>query len=162
MFARIKARAPQAIARSLNRAAVSARVVMVREIARDLSIKQGDVKIHHHEASPAKHATRLSASLKRIPLIKFGARGPEPSRGRGTGVTARTRTRRYPHAFIATMKSGHKGVFQRMRTSRLPIRELFGPSIGHVFRKYRPLGLARAIESFNKNLQAELKFALRG
>lgn len=29
-------------------------------------------------------------------------------------------------AFIATMKSGHKGVFKRTGTARLPIRELFG------------------------------------
>ena len=53
------------------------------------------------------------------------------------------------------MPSGHRGVFQRKSNAvhvkskkggrtMLPIRELFGPSIVNVFKKYLPNGAARA------------------
>ena len=86
-----------------------------------------------------------------------------PSRGRGRGVTAKvgpSRTR-YPHAFLAQMRSGHLGVFQRVGRTRLPIRELRGPSIAHVFGKYVAVGIARGEEQLKKNLQSEFRFALR-
>lgn len=62
-----------------------------------------------------------------IQLYKFGA--TQTSKG----VRVRLRGS-YRHAFIAAMKNGHKGVFQRAGdpiTQRLPIRELFGPNPAH-------------------------------
>ena len=45
-----------------------------------------------------------------------------------------------PHAFIKTMRSGHKGVFIRQRVEeqragRLPIEEIFGPSLPAVIEQ---------------------------
>jgi len=40
--------------------------------------------------------------------------------------------KRIEHGFIATMPSGHRGVFARGGPSRLPIREARGPSIWKV------------------------------
>lgn len=160
-------RAPSAVARALNRSAVSTRVVMARAIAQDTKLKVGTVReqVAIQEAKPAaaQLVARISVSGKRIPLIDFQARGPYPSRGRGRGVTARLPTGkgRYPNAFIAQMKSGHKGVFQRARKSRLPIYELFGPSLPKVFIKYVALGLARGEESLQKNLAHEVRYALK-
>lgn len=37
-------------------------------------------------------------------------------------------------AFIATMKSGHEGVFKRVGKARLPIKELFTTRLSDVFR----------------------------
>ena len=37
----------------------------------------------------------------------------------------------YKQAFIAKMKSGHEGVFKRVGSARLPIREMFGPNPAH-------------------------------
>ena len=53
-----------------------------------------------------------------------------------TGVTVRPRGS-YRHAFIATMKSGHEGVFRRAKgVSRFPINKMFGPNpANHVRRK---------------------------
>jgi hypothetical protein len=121
------------------------------------------------QATIATPFARLKASLKRIPLFDFGAKGPVPSRGKGRGVTVKGK--RYPHAFIATVGSGrHTGVFQRRpganrrgpapHRSQLPIYELFGRSIGRVFIKFRPLGHARALEALAKNIQSEFQFAL--
>jgi hypothetical protein len=159
---RLRERANPAIARALNRANLAARTRMAQRIAADTRMKSGDVKeaLVMRDATPASQRTELSASLKRIPVIRLGARGPEPSRGRGRGVTASTRTGRYPKAFIATMPSGHRGVFQRIRRSRLPIRELRGHSIGHVFEKYADEVMTHGLEALAKNLRSELRFAL--
>jgi hypothetical protein len=43
--------------------------------------------------------------------------------------------------------------------SQLPIKQLYGPSIGHVFAKFRAQGLARAEEMFQKTLDHELERA---
>jgi copper oxidase (laccase) domain-containing protein len=73
---------------------------------------------------------------------------------------------RVSNAFIATMHSGYRGVFARVPgagrrgpkpdRSQLPIVELYGPSIGHVFKKYRPAGLARTREAFETAFEHEL------
>lgn len=59
-----------------------------------------------------------------IGLYKYGARQTR------TGVSVRGRGS-YAHAFIATMGSGHAGVFDRVGSSRLPIQELFGANPAH-------------------------------
>jgi len=173
--AKLRARAVPAQVRALNRAIGSSNTAMVRVIAGDLGVKQGVVKerIRVELATPARLRARLYANAKRIPLIDLGAKGPEPSRGRGRGVTVKGASgrRTIPNAFIATMRSGHRGVFERaagssgrrgpapMR-SQLPIRELFGPSIWKVFTKFESVGLARGREQLIKNLQSEFRFAL--
>jgi hypothetical protein len=156
------AKVTRATVRALNRAIASGRTVMVREIARDTGLRSKDVRdaMVMREASAARPEARLAARLKRIPLIDFRARGPEPSRGRGKGVTYRLSggRGRIESAFIATMKSGHRGVFRRKGKERLGIIELYGPSLGQVFRKYRAQGMARAQEMFEKNFDHELGF----
>lgn len=65
----------------------------------------------------------LDLDGKPVPLVAYphrqGAQGVsvEVNRGKRTLVKG---------SFLATMKSGHKGVFQRRGTARLPIRELLG------------------------------------
>jgi hypothetical protein len=88
-------------------------------------------------------------------------------------VTARLPTGlgKYPQAFIATMRSGHRGVFMRVgassrrsagaRSANLPITELHGPSIPLVFGKHLAAGLARGEAQLRKNLVHELRFALQ-
>lgn len=170
---RLKQRAPAAIARAINRTAASVETAMARVIAADMGMNVGDVKryISIDDATPGRPVANIRASAKPIPLIDFKARGPYPSRGRGRGVTAKLKggAGRYPTAFIATMGSGHTGVFQRApgarrhggppHRSQLPIFELKGPSIWHVFAKHLGVGLARAAEQLPKNLRSELAFA---
>lgn len=160
-------RAQRAIVRALNRAIASARTLVVREVARDIGLKVSDVRAAtpQSQATSTRPEARIWTNLKRIPLIKFSARGPEPSRGRGRGVTYRIgagRSRgRVDRGFIATMASGHRGVFQRRGPGRLPVVELRGPSLGHIFAKHRAAGLAKAVESFESNLDHEIDFASR-
>lgn len=154
----------RATVRALNRAINSARTVAVRGIAGDTGLAARDVRdaLRMREATWSHPDAVLAASLKRIPLIKFHARGPEPSRGRGPGVTYRLRGSRgrHPHAFLATMPTGHRGVFVRKPGARrLPIQQLYGPSLGAVFDKFRAAAKARAQEVFTTNFDHEMKFA---
>lgn len=169
-----RTRYPKAIARSLNRSIVSARALMITRVSQDMGLKAADVRKEMivREARPDKLNATLEIRGNRIPLIKFAAKGPEPSRGRGRGVRAKLPggAKRYPHAFIATMRSGHRGVFQRVPSAKrhgaaptrpqLPIYQLHGPSMPKVFNKHMPAGLERGQESLVKNLQSELRFAM--
>jgi hypothetical protein len=162
---RLQAGAPAAFVRALNRSIVSAQVEMARATADDLGLKVGDVRdqLRIINATPDKLTATITATTQRLPLIAFNARGPEPSRGKGQGVRVRLPggAGQYPHAFIATMGSGHRGVFQRKGKGRLPVRELRGPSIQHVAVKHTAEALARGQDQLIKNLQSELRFAIR-
>ena len=117
LFDRYRAKFPKAIVRALNRAGTSTRTLMASKSAKDLGLKVGTVRDQFRvvNATEARMRVRISVTGSRIPLIDFRATGPVPSRGRGRGVTARLPggKGRYPHAFIATTRSGHTGVFER-------------------------------------------------
>jgi len=156
-------KAQKVIVRALNRGIVAARTQIVRDVASDSGMKVGDVRkaISQRNATTASPKARLGAGLGRLPLIRFNARGPEPSHGRGRGVSYRIGTGsrgRVETAFIATMKSGHRGVFRRVGTKRLGIIELQGPSLGQVFAKYRAAALARGEAMFMTTLERELDY----
>lgn len=163
-LAQLGAKVSRVVPRALNRAGTSARAAMVPLVAKDMGMKSGTVRerIVPVKADAGRLVFTLRASAKRIPLIEFDAKGPRPSYGRGRGVSARGASGRktYPRAFLATVGSGHEGVFERKTSARLPIRELFGPSIAHVFLKHVEVGKARGQEALIKNLQSEINYAL--
>jgi hypothetical protein len=148
------ARTSRAMVRSLNRAIKSGSTLMVRAIAQDTGLRSTDVRkaLPITEATISRPVAQLAASLKRIPLIQWKARQTR----RGVSYRLKGGQGRHPHAFLATMKSGHEGVFARRGRARLEIDEQFGPSLGLVFRKYRPEGEARVVEMFRTNLDHEL------
>jgi hypothetical protein len=164
----LKARYPRAIKRALNRAATSARAGLASDVAKDMKLKVADVKkaMTIGEASETRHVATLYASAKRVPLEKFGATGPLPSRGQGVGVRVKGKT--YAGAFRARMRSGHIGVFQRAGASarkspgawskNLPIVELRGASIWQSAMKHLPAALARGEAALTKNLASELRY----
>ncbi len=163
---RAPAKAGRAIVRSVKRGTMAGKTLMARLVAKDMGFKVGDVKNQIISRDPRANdpvpTGELRASLKRIPLIKFRAQGPEPSRGQGRGVSHKVQggRKRLPEAFIATVGGQHKGVFMRRGTRRLPIRELFGPSIGRVFVKHQKQVTDRAQEQVSKELKHNLQFLL--
>jgi hypothetical protein len=170
-IAALQARFPPAIRRALKRAGTSGRSTMTKLIAEDMGIAQKKVR-PEIKVETGDLFVRLTVSGGRLNLIEFSARGPEPSRGKGGGVSYRLPQGRgrVPNAFIATMKSGHRGVFVRRPDARakktskgwtqLPIVELKGPSLVKVFNKRKPEGQARAAEALLKNVAHEVQWAL--
>ena len=76
----------------------------------------------------------LVIGLQRLPIIKIDPRAKQTAQGvsyRGEGGQRKF----IPHAFVATLKSGHRGVFKRVGKSRLPICELQGVSVQKIFLK---------------------------
>lgn len=169
----LKKKFPQAVKRALKRAGTSGRAEMVRRISADTGLTQTAVRKEIRVNLVGDTAVELEVTGQRIPLIAFGAKGPEPSRGRGAGVTYRLpgSRGRAEHAFIAKMPTGHRGVYARTPGARatkkgrswteLPIVELFGPSLVKVFEKYLPEGAARAQEALVNNVRSEISFAMR-
>jgi len=153
---------PLIMDRALNRAIVTGQTAMTKVIAADTGISSRAIKaeIRIDRAQRTKPVAAIEIAGRRIPLIAFSARGPEPSRGRGRGVSYRLPTGRgrIGNAFIATMPSGHRGVFKRKAKKRLAIMELRGPSLPHVFEKHFPVFRAAAEESLLKNLASEISF----
>lgn len=154
--------APLVLSRALNRAATSGKTAMARSIAADTGIRNKTVSEEIRILRATRQVPKVVIEIKgrRIPLIEFKARGPEPSRGKGRGVsyTLPTGRGRIENAFIATMPQGHRGVFKRRQTGRLPIQELFGPSLPHVFEKFLPTFESAAQESLTKNIVREISF----
>lgn len=157
-FTAVGGRIGVAQVRAMNRSLTAGKTLVARLIAADMGIAVGSVK----KVLTAKPATfpspvaRLGASLKRLPLYAFGGKQTRQgwvSRFKG-GVG------RYPHAFVATMPTGHVGVFERVGKKRLPIYEVPAISIGHVFDKFRKETTERMLEAFETNFDHELERAL--
>lgn len=160
----------RAFVRAAKRSIDSGRSVMAKLIAADTGLTQKVVReaLSMRYPSMADPVASMRARTKRIPLIDFKARGPQPSRGRGAGVTYRNPgggRGLIANAFIAVTRAqadgsggSHLGVFKRTGKKRLPIKQLYGPSIGQVFSKFRQQGVDRALEVFDKNFDHELGF----
>jgi hypothetical protein len=160
----LKDRFPAGLRRAVLRAANSGRVEMARAIAQDTGLGVRRVRDEIGVQRVDEFGAEISVEGARLPLIDFRARGPEPSRGRGRGVAYRLPGGRAtaPRAFIATMRNGHRGVFQREEgAARLPIAELHGPSLAEVFSKLVPIAQERAHAALRTNLMHEISYALR-
>jgi hypothetical protein len=128
---------PVATFRALNKTATSAKSVAVKLVAAQMGIAQKEVRpsIALQKAQLRMLDAVLSATRnKRLPLIKIDGKatqGPSGVTYRGPGNIRRN----IPHAFLALMPSGHRGIFKRLGKARLPILELSGPSIYYVFKQ---------------------------
>lgn len=154
---------PKAVKRALARTATTVRADLSRLIAADTALPVRTVKLGVSVTIASDTKVLLSASNRRVPLIEFKARGPEPSLGQGRGVSYSLPggRGRLPHAFIATMSTGHRGVFMRTEGPRLPIDEKHGPSLGGVFHKHLKPVEERAQETLVANLRHEIDFAAK-
>ncbi len=116
---------PMAVRRALKRSATAGQTEMVKAIGADTGIQAKRIKADIRISELGDTGIQIEIKGNRLPLLEFKAKGPEPSYGRGRGVSYKLTggKGRDPHAFIATMRSGHRGVFKRMEaaSSRLPI-----------------------------------------
>jgi len=149
--------------RALNKTSTSIRAMAAREIKKDLGsgITIGEIKKGLVYTRPSFNhlSARITASAKRLSLLRIAPNAKQTS----TGVSYRTQgqSKAIAHAFIATMKTGYKGVFVRKGKERLPISEKYGVSIWKVFVNptvMTTLQTAARIR-FNTMLSQELKFA---
>ena len=154
-----------ALLRALKRGTKSAATHAGRVAAKDMGLKVRDAR-KRIKVKPPNGQTltgEVHASLVRIPIIEFSAKGPRPSRGRGRGVSYRIGggRRTNPNAFIATI-GRREGVFERRTRSRTPTRELFGPSVGRVVDRHAREITAKGVSEFEKEFDRLLDRILSG
>lgn|SRR5262245_25172793 len=127
-------RGPIALQRAMNRGMDAAATEATRRISTDLKIAQSEVRkslVKIPAQAPRNLQASVAVSGRRIPLIAFRARqtkaGVSYDLGQGRQIIH--------SAFIAIMRSGHRGVWKRTGPKRTPIIELRGPSLPYIFRK---------------------------
>lgn len=126
----------RAATRALNDTARQANRAAARMIAKESGAKVSRVRkfMSFHPARADRLVAEIDVSGRPVPLVEFQARQT------AKGVTARAWgvRRLYPGTFLATMATGHTGVFRRQRrggrrVGRFPIEELHGPSFPAIF-----------------------------
>lgn len=112
-----------AAVRAINRVSTTARTAALKHTRQDWNIKAGTLRKY----TKIKRARRGDGTLvfsirsEPVPLIEFAARSTK--KGATYKVKRRVGRQLLKSGFIATMKSGHKGVFTRKSGARLPILE---------------------------------------
>lgn len=126
---------PKAASRAINKTLTTVTAEAARQIKQDIGsgISIGFIKsnLEKKQANFNSLYASVTAKGKRLPVIEIDPHAKQTA----AGVSYKTRgeTHEIPHAFLADMKSGHKGVFTRKDKSRLPISEKYGPSLPKVF-----------------------------
>ncbi|MER9003317.1 phage tail protein [Mesorhizobium sp. M0862] len=154
----------QALSVSVNTTAKQVRTFAARIVAKQGGLKRGDVdpsiRIYPHSTPQTLSAT-VRGSGRPIALIKFAARQTKA----GTTANAWGVRKLYKHTFIATMRSGHEGVFVRETKKRNPIKELWGSGVTQVMSQAITMGEieADAQAKLTTNVVRQLKrYAFRG
>lgn len=124
---------PRVMSRGLNRTAGKSRTELARSAAKVTGLKIGAVRkrIKIVKATYRRWSATVTLKDRAIPLIEMRARQTKK------GVTYReigTKKRvLLSSGFIATMPSGHRGVFLRRGTASTPIDEQYGPRLSEIY-----------------------------
>ena len=161
-------RAPRAAVSGLNRTARYALTASIRAVQKDIgATSQKSIRrnVHAIRATPQKLEAEIEArstKKERIPIfeIRPKPRGLTKRRPAG-GVRYGPQSKLIPGSFIGRMQSGHVGVFKRAGAARLPIAELFGPSVALVLSRKRVYEQVRKViaERLPREIQRAFKFA---
>ncbi len=194
---RIPGAVPLAAARAVNRTLDMSRTRLKQAITGRYAVKAGDAlqAIRVKKASARRYHTQglLISVGGSLPLIKFkgGHKKPFSAMARRPRVGAKgrvlitSRPKVIPHAFVARMKSGHVGVFIRLkggssyrpgrggkgrkvvrvigrgaRVGRLPIKELMSPGVAVMARKVLPPLQPEMARILNKRFAHEIRQGL--
>lgn len=102
----------------------------------------------------------------KLPLYRFNVSPTLPVQHATVSAAVLNASSRTPfaHAFIAKMKSGHTGMFERDESSRLPITEFMGPSTAQMAGNSVVLEQVEeaAQQTVNKRVEHEISRILNG
>jgi hypothetical protein len=119
------------VALALSDTAKSAKSKAAGVIAKRTGLKAAVVKtrIYYSRVADGEYEVAVKSSKRPIALIEF------PHMQTATGISTRAwgKIQLIRHAFVATMKNGHTGIYRRVGKARLPIEQLWGPTIGGTF-----------------------------
>lgn len=149
------------IVRALNRTVDNVRAEAVRRVRETYTLKAGTVRqqMSVEKAWGGRLAASVVANGRPIPLYEFSARW-SPRMAGATFAVKRGARKSLPHTFIATMQSGHKGVFERQGRKRLPIEEKYSVGVPGMFGAMDMQSVLSTIgmQRFQINLAQQIKF----
>jgi len=173
----LKSKAPLVLSRAINRAISNVKKNSAKETSSRYYITSGEVKktLRLVKASKSSLKAAVISSGSGIALSKFKVNTGTPVRYRGAGRSPKVYRAGVkksggvkplagdPKAFIAVMKSGHKGVFERTSDASLPIKQLYGPSVPQIMKNQDILDVINkdAAETLQKRLDVEINNVLR-
>jgi hypothetical protein len=153
---------------AINKAARTALSRTETFIMETYSIKKKDLNevVKLIKANMNRNYASVLIKEKGIGLYKFSPRQTQKGvtaavkKGERKLYTSKDTKRK---SFIATMKSGHQGVYFRKGKERLPIVELFGPSAMQLFTSDKALEKLQEIfiERFKIEFNRELNYRLK-
>jgi hypothetical protein len=159
---------PKVISRGINRAASPTKGEISKGIREEINAtaKRVNERLKLTPATYQKWFASIHISSARLPLMTFGAK--RTAKGVSYKIKKDGGRQMIPHTFIAGVTTGHedvehKGVFVRRGKVRLPIRELWGPSIGAVFQGSE-LFINRiknnAVQRLEHNINEQIKYLM--
>lgn len=173
----LKSKAPLVLSRAINRAISNVKKNSAKETSSRYYITSGEVKktLRLVKASKSSLKAAVISSGSGIALSKFKVNPGTPVRYRGASRSPKVYRAGVkksggvkplagdPKAFIAVMKSGHKGVFERTSDASLPIKQLYGPSVPQIMKNQDILDVINkdAAETLQKRLDVEINNVLR-
>lgn len=125
-----------ALQRSINKTAKHAQSQLTKKVSQTLALPQKKIReqISIRNASRNNPQATITVSRKSIRLIEYQPR--QVKRGVSIRVKKGRPRKTIKSAFIATMRSEHRGVFIRERSTSLPIRELYGSAVIEVAQDF--------------------------
>lgn len=139
LLAGIPKGAERAFSSAINRGLSHTKTQAFKQVKTVYAVKQSALNetttTKIQKASTGNLAGYVSFSGVKIPLYKFQVTPKEPRKGqkvraavmKGGGAT-------FDSAFIAKMRSGHIGIFERITSRRLPIEEKMGLSAAQMVK----------------------------
>lgn len=172
-----KSKAPLVLSRAINRSIQNVRKNMGKETSQRYYVLSSDVKKTVRVVKASKGSLKAAAisSGEGIALSKFKVSPNTPVRYRGASRSPKVYRAGVkksggmkpldgdPKSFVAEMKTGHIGVFTRKTGDRLPIRQLFGPSVPQIVKSEDIMSEinAEASKTLQKRIDAEINNILR-
>lgn len=125
---------PIAETRALNKVIITVRKEAVSEIHAVRRLKKTAIRkqLILQRASKGRPEARVKASRRGIPLKEYSAKMAGRKGSKRVVINITGQRKRLDHAFIIDKIGGHSvgHVFERVGPSPLPIKKLFGPSLG--------------------------------
>lgn len=156
----------KAFSHSANVTISSSRTFILKALAESgLKRKIGAAALYFSKSTPETLTASLKDRGRKIPLAAFSPKSKKvkTARGRRIGVTILIGGNRelVPGGFLATLKSGKVGVFQRVGSERLPIKQMFAKQLSDLFHNTSGLPAATktfANEIFRKSFKRDFEF----
>jgi len=142
--------------RAVNHVGNKGYTAMARATARQAGLKVGDTKkvMKKRLAHAGDPTFRIIARGAHFPAYKFAGRQTR----KGASAAPWRKRRVFPGTFVARMASGHVGIFRRLSSRRLPVKELWGPAVPVEMMKTEPKAVFERLVATDlpKRLEHEL------